>query len=78
MSEEVTSNISINCQVIGKMINEQRIDVISKFGLTEEHMTDPVARNIYKKIQDYYNGNGQGTVPSADALESILDRKSVV
>ena len=73
MSEEVTSNISINCQVIGKMISEQRIDVISKFGLTEEHMTDPVARNIYKKILDYYNGNGQGTVPSADALESILN-----
>lgn len=69
---EITSNISINCQIIGKIIREQRIDVISQFGMSEEYMTDPVARNIYTKIQNYYNGNGQGTVPTADALRGML------
>ena len=69
---EITSNISINCQIIGKIIREQRIDVISQFGMSAEYMTDPVARSIYTKIQNYYNGNGGGTVPTADALRGML------
>lgn len=64
------SNIAASMQVINRILNTGRMNVIEQYGLSEEHIIDPTARNIYKKIKDYYDRHEE--IPKREALLALL------
>lgn len=66
------SNIAVAMQVINRIINTGRMNVIEQYGLSEEHIIDPVAKNIYVAIKEYYNKYDPHQVPSREALSALL------